>query len=328
MNSRRRYTLADRMLWAACRMVAVTPYWFRFHVLHAIVLFVFRYLLRYRRKLIIRQLSDSFPEKGASEITELCNRYYSTLAEMVVNTISMAGLDDVTRESLVTIHGKGCVCGCDMGKDVVVLTSHLGFWEYYTFPAIRMRRTHDLQVAYHPIRNRLINTFFRRIRSMDCCTPVASDRILRSFMNHSHEGGERHLILGLVSDQNAAPHSDSPHWFRFLNHDTIFFNGGERIAMKYRLPVFYLDMERVRKGYYRCTYTMIYDGVEEVCENEITERYVRHLEDSIRRNPDMWMWSHNRWKYYHEQGSTFPLRVAYSASRVRREARRHAQGKR
>lgn len=321
MKERRNRGIGSVLLWGCMRLLALLPYCIRYYVLQEIIAFVFRDLLRYRRRLIIRQLTDSFPEKTEKEIRTLCRKYYSTLAEMVVNTISMAGISDAEREARATVHGKGCVCGCDMGKDIVVLTSHLGFWEYYTAPAMRMRRTHDLYVAYHPVQNRAVDDFFIRIRSMKQCTPIPSSQVLRSFIEFDRTQG-RNLILGLVSDQNAKPYSDTPHWFRFLNHDTIFFNGGERIALKYRLPVFYEELERVRRGYYRCSYRMIYDGVESVEENEITERYVRCLEESIRRNPEMWMWSHNRWKFTRDPETGKAKRIPYSRSRQRRIDRR------
>lgn len=84
-------------MWLFSRSVAVLPYWFQYYVLEEIIRVVLRYVIRYRRRLIIRQLSDSFPEKSGREIVKICNDYYGTLAEMVVNTLTLAGMGDAER---------------------------------------------------------------------------------------------------------------------------------------------------------------------------------------------------------------------------------------
>ena len=105
------------------------------------------------------------------------------------------------------------------------------------------------------------------------------------------------MMLGLASDQNAAPKGEV-HWFNFLNRPTIFFEGGEQLATKFGLPVVYFSMRRIGAGRYECDVPLIYDGTESVEKHEITERYVRLLEQDIQRDPARWMWSHRRWKFY------------------------------
>ena len=108
--------------------------------------------------------------------------------------------------------------------------------------------------------------------------------------------------MGLIADQNPPRRPDS-HWFRFLNQDTIFFDGGEKLALKCRLPVYFVRLERRRRGCYEMSFVPIYDGEEPVGPNEITERYVRLLEAEIRRCPELWIWSHKRWKHKRDVNS-------------------------
>mgnify|MGYP000354730086 FL=1 len=81
------------------------------------------------------------------------------------------------------------------------------------------------------------------------------------------------------------------------DRDTIFFDGGEKLALRCNLPVYFVRMERLQRGRYQMSFEPIYDGVEEVAEYEITERYVRRLEAMICEHPELWMWSHRRWKH-------------------------------
>jgi KDO2-lipid IV(A) lauroyltransferase len=105
------------------------------------------------------------------------------------------------------------------------------------------------------------------------------------------------MLLGLIADQNAPPQGDV-HWYDFLHHKTLFFEGGEHLALKFGLPVLYFSMSRIRAGEYRGEVKVVYDGVESVAKHEITERYARLLEQDICREPSRWMWSHRRWKYH------------------------------
>jgi KDO2-lipid IV(A) lauroyltransferase len=73
--------------------------------------------------------------------------------------------------------------------------------------------------------------------------------------------------------------------------------GGEWLARKFSMPVFFLNVDKIGHATYTCNFECIYDGVEEVAEGEITRRYVEHLEVMIRRAPHLWMWSHRRWKH-------------------------------
>lgn len=150
-------------MWLFSRSVAVLPYWFQYYVLEEIIRVVLRYVIRYRRRLIIRQLSDSFPEKSGREIVKICNDYYGTLAEMVVNTLTLAGMGDAERARRVTFRGAADMRETVAGRNVVVLTSHHGFWEYDSFASLWMT-DHHLVVAYHSIKNEAMDDFYMRLR--------------------------------------------------------------------------------------------------------------------------------------------------------------------
>ena len=221
------------------------------------------------------------------------------LCGIELNTVTLADMDDLERARRVTFCGAADVGENIAGRNVVVLTSHYGFWEYYSFAALWLCRAHRLMVAYHPLKARAWDDFYMKLRKIDCVNPVSSKKFMRYFMHHRDGIDGNNLVIGLISDQNSPPRGEC-HWYRFLNHDSLFFDGGEHLALKFGLPVYYLELDRVKRGYYRCSYKMIYDGREQVEPHEITERYVRNLERTIVRRPELWLWSHNRWKFRRE----------------------------
>lgn len=283
------------LLWIMCRFVAILPYWFQYYVIQEVICFVLYRCLRYRYRCITRNLHNSFPDKSEEEIARIRRRFYDTLAEMMVNTIVMARMSDSECRRRMDFVNTDEVLPLIADRNCITLTSHLGCWEYYGFWGMWLP-DHVLVAVYHKISSVVVDELYKRLRDHTMELPVPAHDALRFFIRHL-DGCEGHrMVLGLISDQNPPRLPDS-HWFHFLNQETIFFEGGEQLAVKYGLPVFYVTQKRVRRGYYKAHLELIYDGVEKVEQHEITERYVRRLEKDIIEQPEMWMWSHNRWKH-------------------------------
>jgi KDO2-lipid IV(A) lauroyltransferase len=93
---------------------------------------------------------------------------------------------------------------------------------------------------------------------------------------------------------------DANYWTTFLNQDTPFFLGIEKMAKSLDYAVLFFDIKRIKRGHYEATITPITLNPKETKTNEITESYVRLLENAIINNPDNWLWSHRRWKHKRE----------------------------
>lgn len=283
------------LLWCLCYLFAILPRCVRYGVFAPFVSFVMRRLVHYRYDVVMRQLHDSFPQKSEEELQDICHRYYDHLAEMVVGTLSLAGMNDKKRAKATEFNLTEDFHEQIEGRNVVVLTSHYGFWEialniYLATP------NHRLVGAYRPLKSPIAEKLYKRLRNNDNADVVPSNNFMRYYVAHRHGINGKNIVIGLISDQNCPP-TKGCCWHNFLNHDSLFFDGGEQLALKFGLPVYYLELERIGAGKYRHNYTQIYDGVEQVAPHDITERYVRCLERTIVAKPEHWMWSHNRWKF-------------------------------
>jgi KDO2-lipid IV(A) lauroyltransferase len=295
--------VAVGLLWAICYLFALLPRCVRYGVFAPLVSFVMRKVVHYRYDVIMNQLRDSFPEKSEQEITDICRRYYDHLAEMVIGTLSLVGVGDRRRAKVTEFNLTDNFQDEIKDRNFVAMTSHYGFWEialnlYLETP------NHHLVVAYRPLKNRVMDKFYYRLRKNHSVDPVASQNFIRYFVANHHGINGKNIVVGLISDQNC-PVTKGCCWHSFLHHYSLFFDGAEQLAMKFGLPVYYVELERIKAGYYRHHYTLIYDGVEEVKPHEITERYVRHLERTIQAKPECWMWSHKRWKVCPDENSQF-----------------------
>lgn len=289
--------IALELLWGFSRLMNISPRWVRFGIFQPLVTTIL-HLIGYRRKIIMSNLESVFPEKSKSDIRKIRNRFYSTLAEIVVDTISMAGTDRRKR---------GCHAVWDngeehlkrvAGRDWIAYGSHYGCWEYFPMWAWETPND-DFMTVYHPLRSKVFEAYYLRLRNIapnvNC---VSMANTLRYYI--SHRSTEHGICLGLASDQSPRLTADTE-WIDFLGRKTAFVDGGERIALKFNIPAYFCHVRRIRAGEYAVRFEQIYDGVEEVEHHEITRRYARRLEQMIRECPELWMWSHNRWKHTPEK---------------------------
>jgi KDO2-lipid IV(A) lauroyltransferase len=301
-----RYTLTrgekflSNLLFALCRFVAILPRWVRYYVIEDLIYFILRFVLHYRRDVIMTNLRNAFPERDEEELRSIMHKCYRNLAEQMINTISLAGITPEQLKQRATFpDAKKYIDGCK-GDDTILMAGHIGCWEYFMAAGI-YNPTHKLVSVFHPLNNNALDDLFRRLRKIPNTEAIPRDESLRYFLkNRGGKGAERFLTMGLIADQNPYRHKDS-HWFRFLNQDTIFAEGGEQLALKLHLPVWYIGLKYRRRGEYDIFVELLYDGKEEVAEFEITERYIRVLEREICAAPHLWLWSHRRWKHKKEE---------------------------
>ena len=119
-------------LWIFCKFFSILPYWFRYYVVEPAVFGALR-LLRYRYRVVTENLRNSFPEKSLEELHAIRRVFYRTLAEIFVDTFSLAGLTDEKCRQVVVVKDLEKQMAAVEGRDWIALTAHLGCWEYCSF---------------------------------------------------------------------------------------------------------------------------------------------------------------------------------------------------
>jgi len=280
-----------QLLWIICRGFAMLPRIVRHYGFGVPIYWILYYVMRYRRKVAMENLRNSFPEKSEKEIREICRKSYCNLAEQIINTISKAGVSNEELLHRMDIHGVDEVAKIIGKQSCVFLSAHFGPWEAGTTTSLSMP-DHITVGVYHPLKNRVMDELMKRIRTHTRVELVPMKQTMRYFIQRSRQ---KPLIMGLIADQSPQRRAGQQ-WFKFLNQWTALFDGGEVLARKYNLPVIYFSPRRIKAGIYEANMTLVYDGKEQVAEYEITKRYINLLEQDIISHPEMWMWTHRRWK--------------------------------
>lgn len=257
------------------------------------------YLIRYRRKVVRNNLTTSFPEKSETEILQIEKGFYRWFCDYIFETIKLLSISRSELERRFTITNSEEVEACFReGQSVAGILGHYCNWEWLSCVGIALPESRRVGLIYHPLRSKLIDQLFLKIRSSAGGVPVPKKEILRYLVDYHRQGIMS--IFGYISDQ--APKWENIHlWLPFLNHETPVFTGGERIMKKMNNAVFYVEMTRPRRGYYTCTYKLITREPNTFDEHEITRRFFLMLEETIRKEPQYYLWSHNRWRRTKEE---------------------------
>lgn len=285
------------ILWGISRTLHCSPRWFRFYLLRPFFILCLR-LSRYRRGVIRENLERSFPEKSRKEHRQIIRKFYSTLAEIIVDTLSLAGATPERDGAVIEWENRDEHLMRTEGRDWIAMASHFGCWEYFPLWCWQDQKSLFMGV-YHPLKNVVFEHYYRRLRALaPNIHQVPMKETIRYYIKNRSE--ERGIVLGLISDQSPNLRPDTE-WFDFLNQKTAFIDGSEKIALRFKLPIYFVDSSRISPGRYSVRFVELYDGKEDIEPNEITRRYAEMLEAMIRRSPELWMWSHRRWKHTPEK---------------------------
>lgn len=257
------------------------------------------HIVKYRRPLVRKNLTDSFPEKSETEIVKIEKDFYSWFCDYIVETLKLFTMSKKQMRRRMIFHNTEEVeRQVEAGKSCAVYLGHYGNWEWISsLPLWLSDKATCLQI-YHILENKAINDLFLYVRGRMGANSVSMADTMKDIIKRKREG--QTMVIGFIADQ--VPLWNSIHyWTDFLHHDTPVFTGTERIAQHQDMAVFYLDVRRPRRGYYEATFRLITDKPKEAEKFSITETYMNLLEATIKRTPQYWLWSHNRWKRTHEE---------------------------
>ena len=272
-----------------------------FFVLYGISDFAFFIIYRvigYRKKVVFQNLRNSFPEKTNLEIKQIAKEFYKHIADLFIEFLKGYSISkDEMQERVKIVNLEIIKNYTDKNHSVIIVTGHISNWEWLLHPLNLSGIPMD--IVYQKLSSPLFDKLTLFIRSRFSITPLIEKQdTLRKTMERKDI--TRALVLG--SDQSPQ-NWKSAYWTTFLNQDSGFFTGTERIARKFDYPVFFSEMRRIKRGYYEIEFTEIANPNEfpSLPLGEITERFVRILDKSIQKYPSDYLWSHRRWKHKRDE---------------------------
>lgn len=266
------------------------------YVLSDVLAFVAGSVVRYRRRLVEANVAASFPEKTEEERQQIVRQFYRNFTDVFLETIKLLHVRDGQIRERMEFVGVEQIDRCTAeGRSVGLYCSHFGNWEWIT--SLTLWASTDAKISYsqvyRPLRNKWFDRFYFDLRRRFHSESIPKNGVLRALLAARKDGGR--FVTGFISDQKPS-HNDGLHHITFLHQETPFISGTELLLRKMKAAAAYADVERTGRGRYRVVIRPIADDVSLCAENEVTDAYARYLEATIRRQPDGWLWSHNRWR--------------------------------
>ncbi|HEY4209300.1 MAG TPA: lysophospholipid acyltransferase family protein [Puia sp.] len=246
----------------------------------------------YRKKVVMANLAIAFPQMTEKERTRIAKKFYHNFIDSFIEVVKLLSAGDKFLQKRFTIdttvlkelHATGRSCQVHLG--------HTFNWEWGQLVLSRLT-DYRILVVYMPIRNNFFEKLFYRLRTRSGNAFLPANKMRESITPYL----QSQYLLALVADQNPG-NVENAYWLDFFGRPAPFVSGPEKGARAAQLPVVFASIEKPRRGHYHAKLTL---GCQEPCdlgEGQLTLHYVRFLENVIRRNPDMWLWSHRRWKHH------------------------------
>ena len=264
-----------------------------FYVFSDLFRFVAYRILAYRRDLVRKNLKGSFPGITEEELKRLTKLFYKNLADILMEGIWAF---TISRKKVVNrfkiINPEVIKPYSDSGQSIIGVTGHYANWEWGSLSA-SLQLDYNVIAFYKPINNGYIDKFVRWSRSRFGTTLAAIHETSLTF----EKNRDRKTLFLMAADQGMPEKfSKKAYWIHFLNHNIPFLHGLEKHARINKLPVIFVNVQRVRRGFYTVELSLLTATPVELEEGMLTEMYARKLESIIIEKPENWLWSHNRFK--------------------------------
>ena len=265
------------------------------YVLSDFIYLIVYYLIGYRKNVVRENLKRSFPGKTDRELLATEKKFYHHLCDLLFESMKMATIskEEMSRRMKI-LNYEPLLKHYDENKSVLLITSHYGNWEWTSSFSMYLPADKPMYQVYKQQKNKLFDQLIYNLRIRFGSVNVEVSELFDVLSSLKQQG--KMGMIGLISDQSPS-RKGIKYQSQFLNQRTPVITGTEIIAKKYDFPVYFVQIRRVKRGYYTCNPVPICLHPQESGKFEITEKYIRLLEQEIMAEPAYWLWSHRRWKF-------------------------------
>jgi len=253
------------------------------------------HVVRYRRKVVRQNLTLSFPEKSKLEIIKIERKFYHYFCDVFIEAMYRINMSAEEVSKRITFENVELIEKIYAeNKSAMLMMAHYGNWEWVSAMSLHLPKESPLYGVYKRLKNAEFDDLTYRLRLKYNMGNIEMRDLYKSMLRMS-KAGERG-VFAMVSDQR--PPRDSIRFsMLFMNQATPVIVGTEVLARKFNYPVLILSITRPKRGYYHCKVEMLSENPQTETEFAISEKYMQKLEADITQHPELWLWTHKRWKF-------------------------------
>ncbi|MFV0249059.1 MAG: lysophospholipid acyltransferase family protein [Tenacibaculum sp.] len=252
------------------------------------------YVIKYRKNVVTHNLTTAFPDMTDKELKQISKQFYNHFTDIMFESIKSIGInkDEISKRykyknvELLEELSK-------QGKGIILLGAHQGNWEWLFNLPLFFSSIH-VYATYSALTNPYFDKIIRKARSKFGGTCVKTSETNKLMLrNYLEKKSGLHILL---SDQSPLVHK-SFYWKDFFGIKLPVHTGAEMLAKKLDFTVVYFSTKKIKRGYYISNFKLITDKPKEYKNFSITDSYFKMLEESIKQQPQFYLWTHRRFKH-------------------------------
>lgn len=257
------------------------------------IFFLLYHVIGYRKDVVWENLRNSFPDKTDAEIGSIRKAFFRYLCDLFIETFKTLTISkrQMLKHCYFKPESEQLLADLyEKKQSVILVLGHYGNWEW-AGNTFSLRCKQRLYVIYHPLRNKYFDGLMYRMRSRFGTGLIPMRQTYKEMLANRKDI----TATAFIADQTPQP--DNAYWTMFLNQETPVFKGTEVIASKLGMPIVYVKVNRVKRGYYEMTAELLVEQAKGMEDGAISALHTRRLEQDIIDQPETWLWSHKRWKH-------------------------------
>jgi Kdo2-lipid IVA lauroyltransferase/acyltransferase len=270
-------------------LLSLLPMWILYGISDLLYALIF-YVFGYRKTVVLQNLAIAFPDKSQQERVLIAKKFYRNFIDTFIETIKLFSASEEFMRKRFAVNLDIFDQLHRSGKKVQVHLGHNFNWELASLAVCSVSPFVFLAV-YMPIENKAIDRVFKKLRGRTGAIFIPATNMRNSLFPYRHE----QYLLALVADQVPGNMSKA-YWLNFFGRPTPFVQGPERGAMAGNIPVVFASISKVKRGFYSCSFLLATENPANMEQGQLTRMYRDYLEEVICKSPEMWLWSHRRWK--------------------------------
>ena len=258
-----------------------------------IFFFIVYYIIRYRKKVVLDNLKLSFPGKSNEELKLMSKKFFKHFMDLVMESVKAFSISEKQILKRYTYKNPELVNTLfKQGKSIALVGAHQANWEWSI--SLPLVLDQPITGAYTKLNNKYFEKAVRDSREKFGVIGVkTSETVKRMQYNVANKIQAAYILL---SDQSPQPHKTF-YWREFFNIKVPVHTGAEMLSKKFDLVVVNYLTKKVKRGYYETEFQLITDSPKEFENYQITDKYIDLTEKNILQQPELYLWSHKRYKH-------------------------------
>jgi len=282
------YILGYPILW----FISVLPFPLFYKVSDMVCFIVYR-VLGYRKKVVRQNLELAFPDTSPDELDTIEKKFYSHMCDLFLEMIKTLSLSKEEMQKRFAFTNLEVIRKYEEeNRNVILVCGHYASYEWMMSLGYRIK--HIGFGIYMPLANKYFDRLVQKIRTRHGAKLIARRGSVKTIHEY-HEKGDL-CMYGLASDQSPS-WKRARYWRRFMGVKVPVFTGAETLAKELDYPVVFLDIQKVKRGFYETTFKVITEHPKDIPDYGITDQFTEMLEGQIREKPEHYLWTHKRFKH-------------------------------